>query len=373
MPLAKGNEISSTKSSTESVEIKISSLKITENNSPNNSPKSSNSNSQKSQLREHANSDNSLHSQESQESQKSNNSSSSHHRWGIIKAAVKIATLVNYPVVHPIEVDDFEKEIELFEPIQRTESAIFDAMGMPRRHSSNSSANKRSYSKPVSSLGPSASACHEMFVDSVNRIQNEDKFLKLVKKGNAECIKELEKLCTEDPNFYYDDDDRRRLVNHVDKYNRCGLYIACQNGNLPLVKSLLDLRCNKFIAADIDVSSSSSSDDENRYNRNNERTSECSERSSSSSSSSDEEDSSDDESNIDDNETPLECAARWGYIRIVKAIVESFDDISDSRVYKMIRKAKQITASNNCKLFLRSCTRKYKKTNNSFRCTSKIN
>lgn len=331
-------------------------------------------------MREHANSDNSLLSQKSQNSQSSDKSTSLHHRWGIIKAAVKIATLVNYPVVHPIELDDFEKEIELFEPMQRTESAIFDAMGMPRRYSSNSSnssANKRSYSKPVSSLGPSASACHEMFVDSVSRIQNEDKFLKLVKKGDAESIKELEKLCTEDPNFYYYDDDRRRLVNHVDKYNRCGLYIACQNGNLPLVKSLLELRCNKFIAADIDVSSSSSGDEDRfNQNKNNERRSAYSERSSSSSSSSsssDEEDSSDDESDIDDNETPLECAARWGYIRIVKAIVGSFDDISNIHIYKMIRKAKQITTSRNCKLFLRSCTRKYKKTNSSFRCTSKIN
>lgn len=169
-----------------------------------------------------------------------------------------------------------------------------------------------------------------MFAEGIYRVKNENKILGLANKGDLESIKKIDILCENDPNFYYDDEDERRLINFSDDWNRTPLYIACENGNLELVKSLLDLRASLFIAAKRDED-----DDED-----------------------------------DEGETPLECASRWGYKKLVEEIAFRSIAKNDPRVGNMIHKAKKCASNKACKEILKKYSKGYKKPKGQFACTT---
>eukprot|EP00753_Platysulcus_tardus_P019464 PLAT7227.3.p2 GENE.PLAT7227.3~~PLAT7227.3.p2 ORF type:complete len:185 (+),score=79.47 PLAT7227.3:46-555(+) len=90
----------------------------------------------------------------------------------------------------------------------------------------------------------------------------------------------MDELLGSDPNNHYAASDPRRLVNAVDSENRTALYWAAQTGNERLLNMLLSYQADHMIAAVVD-------DDEEEW------------------------------------ETPLECAARWGFRAIVVALLDA--------------------------------------------------
>lgn len=118
--------------------------------------------------------------------------------------------------------------------------------------------------------------------ESLESLHREDSWFKAIQSGTENDLAELDRLLCEDPNRFYFDDDPRKLINSgrkairslcvVDSQNRTALYLACTECNLRIVKYLLKRKANPRIACMIDEKN---------------------------------------------EETPLGCSIRWGYISLV--------------------------------------------------------
>ncbi|KAK8815069.1 hypothetical protein WA556_007104 [Blastocystis sp. ATCC 50177/Nand II] len=118
----------------------------------------------------------------------------------------------------------------------------------------------------------------EVWNETLEVMQREQAWFKAVQSGTEADVETMTNLIYDDPNRFYQDWDPRKLINCVDNHGRTALYLACVDCNLRVVKFLIERNADPRIGCVVDEKSV---------------------------------------------ETPLGCAVRWGYVELVKVLLEN--------------------------------------------------
>lgn len=214
--------------------------------------------------------------------------------WSLLKNMVFVMKAFEEKGVYEInDIDDITKDIDNYVPKKYTNEEMFNHF--------KTNLNREPSSSPEPSPPPDEiegdrkgvqriinakivpeyeipeAVSREVFDEAVSQIQRESDWFESAQKGSVEDVKHMRYLANKDPNRYYSKFDRRRLVNAVDNDNCTALYIACQNGNLLLAQTLIELNTDPRICAITNIKPPK-------------------------------------------KESPLKCCARWGYVNIMSII-----------------------------------------------------
>jgi len=104
-------------------------------------------------------------------------------------------------------------------------------------------------------VAQSASAFSSFNVTKIalDDVRQQDRFFDLVQRGGEKDIPVLLKEIENDPKrHFYDRKSPHHLINKTNRMNQTPIYLACRNGNLSIVKFLIQQEADPHILSDVD-------------------------------------------------------------------------------------------------------------------------
>jgi len=87
----------------------------------------------------------------------------------------------------------------------------------------------------------------EMTQDALHDSREQAAFFKALERGSSDDLKYIRERLTKDPKkYYFSEEDPNTLTNKPNHLGYTPLYVACRNGNIELVKLLLDFKANCY-------------------------------------------------------------------------------------------------------------------------------